>query len=281
MRNLLEKYKGAVKGTLSLVVAVSLIVGGLQRCSSNLVQYRNRYEAAQHKTVLIATKESQGTGIVVKRKNALGQTRVFVWTAAHVMGDDMVADVKIEIRNDYHRVGRTTFTGKVIAISKVVDVAVLWVDAPEQYFVGAEFASEVPLPVGSAVYHVGNFLGTDFDNSVSTGIISQVGVNPGGDFPWPVSDQFTSLVMPGSSGGPLFDASNDKVVGVVVGSLAHSFFFSVPVRALSVFADVQHVEFALHGSSCPSDGALSLKILSPKPKPIKAPELLLRIFSVE
>lgn len=276
VKSVYKDWKGAVKGVLSLGLVVSLAAGALQRSCSHVASFSNRYEAAQHKTVLIATKESQGTGIVVKRKNDLGQTRVFVWTAAHVIGDEVKADVKIEIRNDYHRVGETKFTGSVIAISKLVDVAVLWVDAPESYFVGAEFASEVPLPVGSAVYHVGNFLGTDFDNSVSTGVVSQLGVKPGDGFPWPVADQFTSLVIPGSSGGPVFDDSNDKVVGVAVGSVMRSFFFYVPTRALSVFADNNFVGFAFRGSDCPSDATLRALII--KPKPVAD---VIRIFSVQ
>lgn len=231
--------------------------------------FSNRYEAAQHKTVLIVAPDGQGTGTVVQRGS-----RTFIWTAAHVVEGHDTVKVRTVIRHNYHRVGITEFTGRVIAVNKILDVALLHVDAPSKYFLPAEFDSLVPPPVGSAVYHVGNFLGADFDNSVSTGVISQHGVKPIDEngWPWPVVDQTTSVVNPGSSGGPVFNSANNKVIGILVGTIpGRGINFYVPTRALETWADSQGLGWAVRGDSSP-------KVLPVVAKPL--PAAFIRIFNL-
>jgi S1-C subfamily serine protease len=175
-----------------------------------------------------------------------------VWTANHVVADDAVVKVVSVIRHNYHRVGETTFSGTVIARSEKLDVALLHVDCPPEYFLSAEFDSVIPPSVGSAVYHAGNFFGADFDNSVSTGVISQHGAAPKEGWRWLVVDQTTSAFVPGSSGGPVFNARNDKVIGIVVAIIpGTSMNFYVPVRALEVWADSAGLTWAVRGDKSP------------------------------
>jgi S1-C subfamily serine protease len=255
------------KSVLSLVLALPLSTGVfLQRgCSDTggVVHYSNRYEAAQHKTVLIATSYGQGSGVVVIRKNDLGQKRVFVWTACHVVEGVSTAKVIINIRNETRRVGQTIFNGRVIGFSKEIDCALLWVDAPADYFVGAEFDSSVPLRVGDTLYHCGNFLGVSFDGSISMGVVSQLGIFPPDmkGWPWPVADQMTVSIVPGSSGGPVFNRKNDKVVGLAVGSFPGTdLYIYVPVRALQQVGRVNGTRFAIRGNWCPSDEVLTKSV---------------------
>lgn len=247
------KYLKWASAILSLLVAlgggVSIFRHGADSVSP-VGGVRNRYEAAQHQTVLIVAPTGQGTGIPVLRG-----TRVFVWTAAHVVEGHATVKVQSIIRHNYHRVGTTEFVGRVVSINKALDVALLYVDAPSRYFLAAEFDSLIPPPVGSAVYHVGNFLGADFDNSVSTGVISQHGAKPVNEdgWPWQITDQTTATVVPGSSGGPIFNAANGKVIGILVGTIpGRGINFYVPIRALEVWADSAGLSWAVRGNFSPA-----------------------------
>lgn len=261
------------KSVLSLILTLSISTGVLlQRgCfdAGSVVQYSNRYEAAQHQTVLVSLPDGQGSGVVTIRTNPWGEKRVFVWTAAHVVAKQdgtcfSEASIILNIRNRNHKVGRTIFKGRVIGFDPNLDVALLWVDAPAEYFLGAKFDSANPPKVGASLFHVGNFLGDTFDGSVSAGILSQIGVLPDLEgWPWPISDQFTSLIIPGSSGGPVFNGDNNKVVGLAVGSVAGLIYVYVPVRALEIFANRRGVQFALRGNRCPSDAGLELLVATP------------------
>jgi S1-C subfamily serine protease len=264
----IKKVLKATSVVLALITSLAGAATFFRGCNSNRVAelggFSNRYESAQHKTVLVVSPDgSQGTGIVIKRGD-----RIFVWTAAHVVYGFDHADIKIVLRNGPRKVGVTTFSGRVLALESNVDVALLYVDAPTSYFVAAEFESPVPLPVGSTVYHVGNFLGIDFDNSVSTGIVSQIGVNPGKGWPWAITDQTTCSVVPGSSGGPLF-SDNDKVAGIIVGLIPERpIYVYVPVRVIEVWADSVGLSWAIRGNSSP----LILPIYT-APKPVVIPVL--------
>jgi hypothetical protein len=135
-------------------------------------------------------------------------------------------------------------------VSEKFDYAVLWIDAPADIFVGAEFAYESLPKVGNRVYAVGNAYGKAMDGSVSTGIISQVGIDTNH---WPVADQITTATAPGCSGGPLFSAVTHKIIGLVVGRW-EPFGCFVPIRVL---AKDRAYHWALWGKYCPTDDTLN------------------------
>jgi S1-C subfamily serine protease len=252
-----------IKWASALLTVATLATGTVaffRGCVPAVGHTLNQYEHAQRKTVLVVAPDgSQGTGVVVKRSG-----KVFVWTACHVVYGNEKVSVKSVIRNGFHKVGESVFVGKVVAYDAGVDVALLWVDAPPEYFEGAEFDSLIPPPVGSAVYHVGNFLGAAFDGSVSTGVVSQIGVNPGAGWPWAVTDQTSASIVPGSSGGPLFNSLNNKIVGIVVGHVPpRPIYVYVPVRVIEVWAEKAGVLWAIRGHSAPKTLAFAT---FPKPQ---------------
>jgi S1-C subfamily serine protease len=223
----------------------------------------SRYEVAQSKIVLLIVPDGQGTGIVIKRRDSLGRERVFLWTAAHVMGKFTEAKVKINIRNEGKKVGETDFTASLIAKDEKIDVALLYVvGAPGNYFSGNEFGSIVPLHVGAPLYHVGNFFGDMLDGSFSKGVVSQIGAFPetGKLGFWPVLDQSTFTIEPGSSGGPVFNDKDDKVVGIAVGKAGEVSFY-VPVRAVDSFATSKGLAWAVYGDTCPISIPLAPSII--------------------
>lgn len=227
----------------------------------------NQYQRAQKSTVLLESNHGYGTGFVVQRLNPQHESRLFIWTANHVVVDQTSIKVHWVIRHNGRKVGGRDFTASVIAHDNIFDLALLSIDAPPFYFEPVRFYDGELLPVGTPVFHVGNFFGPRLDNSVSTGIISQTGVNMGPGFLWIIADQTTATVQHGSSGGPLFSEQYHTVIGVVVGMTDNTIGFYVPVRGIRAFAEVHHVKWAVDGSRCPSDDAVANLV----PKPVEEP----------
>lgn len=238
----------------------------------------NEFKAAQNSTVLIETKSGSGSGVVVSRKNGDGKTRLFVWTANHVIADADTATIKQYIRNEGHRVGSKEFTAKVIGRSPEKDCALLWLDAPADAFRAAKFDSGT-MRVGAEVLHIGNVLGANFDGSASVGIISQTGVKPNvPGWPWGVVDQMTAQALYGGSGGPVFNRANHCVAGLLVGGLVGSGYISfTPVREIYAYARTSPVFWAVYGNRCPSDslldGIAKASLLPPAPAAPSVPAL--------
>lgn len=217
----------------------------------------NLYESAQRSVGLVDSGHSYGSAFAVQRTNPSDHTRIFLWTAAHVVRGENSVKIRQIIRNENRKVGESSFSAVVIARDERLDLALLWLDAPTGYFEPVRFEM-VAEHVGDPVYSCGNFGGPMLDGSISTGVISQFGVHIN-DWPWSEPlDQTTCIVQPGSSGGPLFDAIGGRVVGVVVGSIPGSgtVNFFVPVRTIRIFAELHKVSFAFSGVRCPSDAAL-------------------------
>jgi S1-C subfamily serine protease len=222
-----------------------------------------RYEVMQKSVVLVKASVGQGSGVVIERTNDEGKTRVFVWTANHVVENDAEVTIVKNIRFEGHRAGEASFKAKVIGRDAKKDIALLWVDAPGSYFRAAEFAETDPIRVGTPLTHVGNVLGEFFEDSVSVGLMSQIGMNPGGNFPWELTDQYAGEAYFGSSGGPIFRTSDKDVVGIVVGGVVQSGFMQfVPVRVVEIFGEQNGLYWAIRGDWCPRDDflrALNLK----------------------
>lgn len=188
------------------------------------------YAAAQRNTVIIDVPGGQGSGVVIKRAGFM-----YVWTAYHVISGEPAIQVKQFFHFSGHKSGYVVFPATLIWSDRKNDLALLWLDAPAEYFEGVTFSSSATPKVGDSVFHVGNWLGEDFDGSVSVGIVSQVGVSHSDpSWPWPLTDQHTATVTSGSSGGAVFN-NLGEVLGIVVGGPHRGDFgFSnyVPVRVM-------------------------------------------------
>jgi S1-C subfamily serine protease len=268
----LRSFSPAKYFVVLAVLIGSAILLTFEACRPKL----NSVADAQRATVSVKAKTGEGSGVVIRRENSRGQPRLFIWTAAHVVdeADDYSVVIRQIIRNEGHKVGTLDFKAKLILRSDAsIDLALLWMDAPPGYFSGAEFDTG-ELRIGQPLYHVGNFFGEVFDDSFSTGVLSQFGAHPGRSWPWgdQFLDQMTTLIVPGSSGGPVFNAENDRLVGIAVGwaGLPGISFF-VPLRTIIPFAHQTGFAWAVYGSGCPNDSelrALALKYVT-KPGPVR------------
>lgn len=280
---------------IGTVIATCLVTAyGFFRCFNHpgdvafMSGRENQYEIAQRQTVLVETATGSGSGIVIKRFDG-EQTRVFVWTAAHVVSDVDLCKIHIIFRTGDHKAGDAWFGARVIFRPVGVDSALLWVDADPSFFGAAEFEFGTP-KVGTPVFHVGNLLGKVFDGSVTAGVVSQIGVHPDDlTWPWDVCDQTTALIVPGSSGGPLF-SMRGRVLGICVGwPQIPGISFYVPVRALVTATRSVGMGWTLRADDyCPSVDLLNalahkaelpkvpvldiLKLLRPSPPPSPPPK---------
>lgn len=191
---------------------------------------RTQNELASHLqdiSVTIKSDRSQGSGVIVTReikfaKDSKPEKVNFVWTAAHVVdnlrGTRIVinpqgqsrtvvqfkdAAIVQELIEGGRRVGELKMDAKVIKYSDSdngQDLALLMIRKRGFVDVSADFHVGEPkiIPVGTTLYHVGSLHGQVGANSLTSGIISQVGrvINLGkGD--GTIFDQTTATAFPG------------------------------------------------------------------------------------
>ncbi|MBI3336403.1 trypsin-like peptidase domain-containing protein [Candidatus Peregrinibacteria bacterium] len=213
----------------------------------------------QNISVTISAGFAQGSGTLYSRDGYS-----FVWTAGHVVDGlrrtreviDPVSgtrrtlvefdDAKIltELREDGRTVGRVEMDARVLRFSDSNhgdDLAVLQVRKKDFVRATAVFYTDGKIPeIGTDVYHVGSLLGQLGSNSMTKGIVSQLGrVHEN-----VVYDQTTATAFPGSSGGGVY-LEDGRYVGMIVRGAGEGFNLMVPVRRMSTWAKSAKVEWAM------------------------------------
>lgn len=224
---------------------------------------------------------SEGSGAMIIRE-VNGHKVTFVWTAAHVVDnlrkvrnvieggvpvkvvefDD--ASIVKELIEKGRRVGEMKMDAKIIKYSNADnghDLALLMVRAKDYAKDGVDFYLEEDndriIPIGTNLFHVGSLLGQMGANSMTTGIISQVGRTLD-KFEY---DQTTVTAFPGSSGGGVY-LQNGQYVGMIVRGAGEGFNLMVPVRRMIHWAEKNDIMWAIDpGVEMPSmDEILSMQI---------------------
>ena len=202
--------------------------------------------------------KSEGSGALITRK--IGDEEItFVWTCGHVV-DNLrnvrtivdehgnpkkiveFRDVQIvqELVEKGRRVGEVKMDAQVLKYSDAddgEDLALLMVRSRGYGKASAQFhldSKEPIIPIGTSLYHVGSLLGQMGANSMTYGIVSQVGRTLGaGKVEY---DQTTVTAFPGSSGGGVY-TTDGKYVGMIVRGAGEGFNFMVPVRRMVRWAE--------------------------------------------
>lgn len=211
--------------------------------------------------------KSEGSGVLINRKIGTEQV-AFVWTCAHVVNNlrnirsvvnEKGGSIKIvefddpkiikELVENGRRVGEIKMDAKVIKYSNYThghDLALLMVRAKNYGKTGANFYlnKEDPIiPIGSRLFHVGSLLGQMGANSMTTGIISQIGrVEDKVEF-----DQTTVTAFPGSSGGGVY-LENGQYVGMIARGAGEGFNLMIPIRRMKSWAEKNEVLWAIDPS---------------------------------
>lgn len=227
----------------------------------------------QRISVTIHAEGAQGSGVSFVRDGVC-----YVWTAGHVVDGlrtvrDVVdprtgsakkviefrdAKVVSELIEGGRSVGRSEMDAEVLRYSDANDghdLALLRVRKTGYVNESARFylADEIP-PVGVDLIHCGSLLGQQGSNSVTTGVLSQIGrvLKSGGV----VYDQVSCPAFPGSSGGGVY-LKDGSYVGMLVRGAGETFCLTVPVRRMREWAKKAGVEFAVDPSvPVPSEAEL-------------------------
>ena len=254
-------------------------------------------DVAQHLqdvSVTIKAGSSEGSGVLITRELLLTnevQEKVkvnFVVTCAHVVAnlkstrttiengkpkavvEFRDAQIVKELVEKGRKVGELKMDAKVILFSDAdngEDLALLmvrklnFVDTNTEFELGSE-----PSKIGTQLFHVGSLLGQSGANSMTTGIMSQVGrvLNIGsGD--GVVFDQTTVTAFPGSSGGGVF-LTNGKYVGMLVRGAGETFNLTVPVRRMKAWAKERKVEWVLDPTK-PVPSLVNIQKIDPESNP--------------
>lgn len=240
------------------VFASLIVIGSLVNpaSSQDTVAIAKKLQA---NSVTIHSGRGQGSGVVIKR----GDTH-YILTAGHVVAnlrseqaivengtrktrivfDD--AMIVTELYEGNETVGQTGLRAEVVRYSNAntaEDLALLRVKKRGILNEGVEFyqGTDTP-PVGTRLLHCGSLLGQVGSNSVTNGIVSQLGRVLNNT----VYDQSNVGAFPGSSGGGLFLEGNGQYVGMIVRGAGESFNFYVPIRRINTWAKRNGVEFIIN-----------------------------------
>lgn len=166
--------------------------------------------------------------------NKTGTTRKIVEFRPMFITKDLIEDGR--------KVGETKMEGRVIKYSDAdngEDIAVCmlykknFVDATTKFDL-----ADKELDVGTKLFHVGSLLGQDGSNSMTTGIMSQIGrVLVLNNRPI-IFNQTTVTAFPGSSGGGVFIAEGEKAglyTGMLVRGSGETFNLIVPSSRIKDF----------------------------------------------
>lgn len=227
-------------------------------------------------SVTIKTTKGEGSGVVFTReiKTEEGKKKInFVWTAAHVLEnirnvrtvldtdgrlkkvtEFQDAEIIKKLVENGRTVGQLAIDAKVIKYSDAKDgedLALLmirkfnFVDASAKFHIDQENKG---IALGTQLYHVGSLLGSEGSNSMTTGIMSQVGrtlsLNGGAKI---LFDQTTVTAFPGSSGGGVF-LTNGEYIGMLVRGAGETFNLIVPIRRMNKWAKDEKITWALDQS---------------------------------
>lgn len=234
---------------------------------------KERREVADHLQDISVTirsedgyQKSEGSGVLITREID-GEKVTFVWTCGHVVDNlrnvrnvieegkplkvvefDDVQIIK-ELVEGGRRVGEIKMDATVVKYSDAddgEDLALLMVRARDYGKASATFylsKDEPIIPIGTQLFHVGSLLGQMGANSMTSGIISQVGrIHGKVEF-----DQTTVTAFPGSSGGGVY-LQNGEYVGMIVRGAGEGFNLMVPVRRIERWAKKHNIMWALDPS---------------------------------
>ena len=201
-------------GLLALLVCTSLLSIHLYASlagTDESVAIGKVYDKALPSVVLIsaefpgakpedATESGTGSGVVLSYDG-------LIVTNAHVVQDAVRMSVTLLSGKEY--------PARLVGLDENTDLAVLKIDA--KGLIPAQFAQSLrmrTLRVGETAIAVGNPLGAELSQTLTTGVLSAVGrgVEVGGSVVEML--QTDAAVSPGNSGGPLYDI-HGRIIGII------------------------------------------------------------------
>ena len=183
--------------------------------------YQEEYEQMLYPTVRITAGLATGSGVIIATTDEHRYTQII--TAAHVVGDETT--VHIELYNS------EVITGTVVITDTVKDLALIrtqinpapasrgWVNADltdlqDKIFYAKLAPQTYPYFLFTPVYAIGCSLG--LDPRPSQGIITSINLRTEGLRKSASHIEISAPILPGNSGGPVYDARTYEVIGIAV-----------------------------------------------------------------
>jgi len=260
-----------------MIMKSLMLVILLASTAMSQVPDKDLYQHLQDVSVTVKSFAGEGSGVIVTREVVLSNGKKekvnFVWTAAHVVDglrsvrsvikdgrpskvvEFKDAQIVKELVEDGRRVGEIKMEAKIIKYSDSEngeDLALLMIRKKGFIDKTTTFhTADDPIAIGTELYHVGSLLGQIGSNSMTRGILSQVGrVLDLGTGEGVVFDQTSCPGFPGSSGGGVFLSERNKgheghYVGMLVRGAGETFNLIVPVRRMRKYAKANGVLWAI------------------------------------
>ena len=187
--------------------------------------YQDEYERMLYPTVRISSSAGTGSGVIFETTDEHRLTQIYILTACHVVEQENTVDIELY--------DSSSVTGTVVITDTVKDLALIKpeINTDKIYFASLAQKNYTPY-IFTPVYTVGCSLG--LEPRPSQGIISVIG-----KYNWEV----TSPVLPGNSGGPVYDARTYEVIGIAVwvkvcqGQLVTTMAGIVPINEIYSFIE--------------------------------------------
>jgi len=287
--------KKAVILTLLMALAIIPSISYSEPVKGPLAPY------LQNISVTVRADRGQGSGVLITRElegfDGKPVKVNFVWTAGHVIrrlrttrtiidsktGQSKTlvefrdAEIVQEIIENGRRVGEKKMLASVIKYSDAdegQDIALLMVrklGITDNSAVFYNTENDI-LPIGTKVFHVGSLNGQFGANSMTDGIMSQIGriLNIGSAGGGVVFDQTTVNAFPGSSGGGVFVAGDSEETkqyrgqycGMIVRGAGETFNLIVPIRRMRAWSKAAGCHWAIEDN--PKSIPTLSEIYSPK-----------------
>ncbi|MBF0841761.1 MULTISPECIES: S1C family serine protease [Mammaliicoccus] len=151
-----------------------------------------------------------GSGVIYKVEN----NKTYIVTNSHVISNDKSPVISGENGKRYK--------GTVVGSDQWSDIAVVTIPTDKDAnFKPIKFEDSDNLILGESAIVIGSPLGAEFQNSISTGVVSgldrtvPIDFNGDDEYDWEIKAiQTDAAVNPGNSGGPILDAQGN-LIGVV------------------------------------------------------------------
>ena len=191
--------------------------------------YQDEYERMLYPTVRISSPSGTGSGVVISvERGAYSVEGITILTAAHVVENETTVNIELYNSTVITATVVITDTDKDLALIRVIrsirDIRVIY---------SARLAPRNYTPyIFTPVYSVGCSLG--LAPRPSQGIISAINTDS-----WEV----TSPILPGNSGGPVFDEHIYQVIGITVwvktcqGQFVTTMAGIVPIQEIHTFLE--------------------------------------------
>lgn len=272
---ILIKFLEPITEALALAGIVGAVLGALVFATERQAAELLPAERAQASVATVETPTGWGSAVAFK---AEGSDRIFFLTAKHVVENRGDLEIRVESHSRGFKAGRFTVPAKVVFMSPGCDAAILTIPPVEWKFIPANLDQNSPR-VGTKVLAVGNMHGANFDRSVSSGIIGQVGVHPTDfPFPWALVDQTTAINLPGSSGGAVFDEHSGKLLGIQVGNVEGAIFLYLPARVLLANARAEGWAWLFGEGKITEKEIGELIAKAPAPPAVESPSVLQQLL---